>query len=86
MHEENPTTMEMFQRLLFFNKINKNKRIYSEDSFVAITGDCSVMSGSLSFYLALLTQEIMEEISDYKKYSKIYLFLYKDSKPKFLYK
>lgn len=77
MHEENPTTMEIIQRILFFNKINKNKRIYSEDSFVAITGDCSVMSGSLSFYLALLTQEIMEEISDYKKYSKIYLFLYK---------
>ena len=86
MHEENPTTMEMIQRILFFNKINKNKRIYSEDSFVTITGDCSVMSGSLSFYLALLTQEIIEEISDYKKYSKIYLFLYKDSKPKFLYK
>ena len=77
MHEENPTTMEMIQRILFFNKINKNKRIYSEDSFVTITGDCSVMSGSLSFYLALLTQEIIEEISDYKRYSKIYLFLYK---------
>lgn len=86
MHEENPTTMEIIQRILFFNMINKNQNIYSKDSFVAVTGDCSVMSGSLSFYLALLTQEIIEEISDYKKYSKIYLFLYKNSKPKFLYK
>ena len=68
MHEEKPTTMGMIQKILFFNKINKNKRIYSKDSFVAITGDCSAMSGSLSFYLYLLTQEIMKEIANPKRY------------------
>lgn len=71
MKDENLTYIEMYQRLLFFNMINKNQRIYSEDSFVAITGDCSAVGGSLRLYLELATQEIMKDIMNPKRYFDI---------------
>jgi len=71
MKDSNLTYIEKFQRLLFFDKMTKNKRTYLKDAFVEVIGDCSAVAGSLRLYLALATQEIMKDIMNPKRYFDI---------------